>query len=190
MEISITKIEGIDGEKIVAVTPYTPDWPSAAKKIGGRWNPEIKAWVFDPRDEDKVRQLAIKLFGTDGETGTASTVTVHYDIYSDFNNCRGECWLFGRKIAWRLGRDSSVRLGDGVIILKGGFKNSGGSMKYPEIAPLEGTILEIRDVPAGHSDLSKSDVVVVEQATNRETLIKERDQLLVRLAEIDELLKN
>ncbi len=190
MEISITKIEGIDGEKIVAVTPYNPDWPALAKRIGGRWNPEIKAWTFNPRDEDKVRELAIRLFGTDGETGMAATVTVQYDIYSAFNNYTDDCWLFGRKIAWRPKRDDTVRLGDGVIILKGGFKPSGGSMKYPEIAPLDGTILEIRDVPAGHADLNDPCVMVVEQTTDREALIKERDKLLVRLAEIDELLKN
>ena len=80
-------------------------------------------------------------------------------------------------IAERRGRDEAVRLGDGVVIVEGRFGRSGGSAKYPALAP-DGVVLEVRDVPA--SLVAEDDTV---------TIVSEADARLAtfdaRLAEIE-----
>ena len=59
---------------------------------------------------------------------------------------REELWMFGRQVASRRSRDDRVRLGEGAIVVQGGFPNSGGSGRYPMLEVFVGTVLEIRDV--------------------------------------------
>jgi len=65
-----------------------------------------------------------------------------------------EYWRFGRCLLKRPGRDSDVRVGEGVVVLSGSFAGSGGSARYPRIAEYGGAAkgadvweLEVRDVP-------------------------------------------
>jgi hypothetical protein len=179
------KIEQADGRLAVSA-PYHPDFPAGARKIGGRFNGTSKEWSFDLRDESRVRALCVEIYGTDGQP--TELVTVRLDPSKRAWD-QDSIWLCGRKVAWRPGRDDDVRLGDGVIIISGGFPGSGGSRQYPRLGPKEGTILEVRDLPAGHSDLTGDDVEVVDgQAPEREALESEKARLLERLTEIDKLL--
>lgn len=141
------KIERTES-RIVVQTPYHPEFPPAAKRMGGKWDAANRVWVFDARDEERVRALVRGLFGTDGSEEPQKLVTVR--IRADLHPATDSnaLWLFGRRIAYRLGRDFPVRLGDGVVIIEGDFARRGGSRKYPALEPLPGTVLEIRDVPA------------------------------------------
>lgn len=185
MEIDIQ----IDGGKLLLASPYHPDFPAEARKLGGRFDRDGgKTWVFDARDEDRVRALCVRIFGTDGSP--AELVTIRLDperlAYGE-----SEIWLCGRKIAWRPGRDDEVRLGDGVILISGGFPGSGGSRQYPRLQPKAGTILEIRDLPAAHPDLENPDdsiEILNNEAADRASLQAEKDRLLARIAEIDKAL--
>jgi hypothetical protein len=58
-----------------------------------------------------------------------------------------ELYVAGRCVARRPARDAAVRLGPGVVVVRGGFCTTGGSAKRPALAPEDGTILEIRGVP-------------------------------------------
>jgi hypothetical protein len=82
-----------------------------------------------------------ELFGDENEP----LVTVQLRL----GPCYGldELLFGGRVIARRRYRDAAVLLGEGVIILSGGFPSRGGSMKHPRLAPLDNTILQVRDVP-------------------------------------------
>jgi hypothetical protein len=124
MDISIVKIDDITGIKVVSVTPFNEEWNLRAKELAGRWNPKLKAWIFDSKEEERVRELARDIFGTDGSP--VETVVVDYDLWADYGG-GNEIWLFGRKIVWRPRRDDAVKLGEGVILLSGGFPRSGGS---------------------------------------------------------------
>lgn len=53
----------------------------------------------------------------------------------------------GRNVAHRANRDWRVQLGDGVVVVSGGFPPRGGSSKHPGLDPLDETVLEVRDVP-------------------------------------------
>jgi hypothetical protein len=166
---------------VTLVSLYHHALPDKARAIGGRFDSATKAWHFDVRDEQRVRNLAREVYGTDGTPG--QTVTVRLDI-SAFRN-EGSVFLLGREIATRPSRDAPVRLGRGVIVVAGGFDWRGGSVKNPRLDPDDGTVLEIRDVPAEHSDLQRDDVQIIDQSIDVGALLAERERLLARVAEID-----
>lgn len=175
------------GNTITVTSPYHPDFSPAARNLGGRWNPATKTWSFDTRDETAVRELCTDLFGTDGST-PAATVTVRLCLDRWMRLRTDSIYFAGRRVAHRASRDSRVQLGDGVILVQGGFPASGGSVKNVDLCPQESTVLEIRDVPAGHSDLKDDDATIVDTTLDRDALRAERERLVARLAEIDALL--
>lgn len=140
------KIEKHDARTLSVQTPFHPDFPARAKKLGGRWDGSRKAWAFDQRDEATVRKLCVSIFGTDGSAETAADVLTVRAPVKVCDNEGTSLWLCGRKIASVLGRDSGARLGDGIVVVAGGF-SSGGSMKNPRITSRDGTVIEVRDVP-------------------------------------------
>lgn len=179
-----------EGTSIYLASPYNPDTSPKAKALGGSWDAARKAWRFDARDEDRVRALAVDIFGTDGAPAQTVTVRLAMDeVDGMLVRQRGpeHVHLFGRAVVTRRGRDMPVTLGKGVVCVEGGFAASGGSVKNPAINAQPGTILEIRDVPAGHKDLAEYGQVVDEQV-DVDALLAERDKLMARLAEIDALL--
>jgi hypothetical protein len=176
-----------DGGRLCLSSPYHPDLPAKARALGGRFDPATRRWSFDPRDEARVRDLAREVYGTDGQPG--DTVTVRLDLAkSSLGTGRQTIYLAGRQIAHRPGRDAAVRLGEGVIIVDGGFRSRGGSMKYPALAWEDGTVLEVRDLPAGHADLAGRGVTLIDQTIDRAALAAERERLTARISEIDQLL--
>lgn len=161
-----------DGKYRLRVSsPYHPDFPAAARKLGGSWQASDREWSFDPRDEARVKALCKACYGADGtEDGSElATVRVDLDAFSygycaEHPDCtahaRGSCrreinrdfikdseiFFCGRLIAKVWGRDGDARLGDGVVVIAGSF-GSGGSKRYPRIRWDSGTVVEIRDVP-------------------------------------------
>lgn len=132
-----------NGKKVMVVnSPYHPIFVSRAQKLGGKFK-GAGQWIFDARDEDRVREALIDAYGTDGQV-RPKLVTLRMapkTIYA-------RSVFLDRAILSRISRDSRVKLGEGVVILQGGFYSSGGSAKYPQIGPaLEGTVIEVRDVP-------------------------------------------
>ena len=137
----------ISGSKLVATSPYHPDLPTQAKKLGGKWDRSRKAWTFDPRDEQRARQLYREIYGTDGENQDMPLV----DLLVDMDKVApedSELYLAGRLVASVRGRDSGATLGRGVIFDQGELWST-GSTKYPRIGWKQGTRLLVRDVPAG-----------------------------------------
>ena len=78
--------------------------------------------------------------------------------------------------------------------MKGGFTRCGGSAKYPRVSPEEGTVLKVKrcpmsvyervkEMPFVSLDCSKKDAS--NTAQTRERLMKEKEELLLRLASID-----
>jgi hypothetical protein len=131
----------VDGAKCYALSPYLPSFIDSARKLGGKWSDPH--WAFDARDLERVRDALIASYGTDGTPGPTCSIRVALDSWG-FNDTFYVC---GRLVARRPGRDYRVKLGEGVVILSGGFPSSGGSMKNPRLAAETGTVVEIRDVP-------------------------------------------
>ncbi|MBC7340936.1 MAG: hypothetical protein H5U02_00520 [Clostridia bacterium] len=185
-----------DNRGVVVSAPYIPEFPPDAKARGGRWDPAEKVWIFDPRDEEAVRELLRKHYGTDGDD---APVLVGIRVELDQLGVGGKrIWHFaGRLIAERPGRDSQVRFGPGVVVVEGGFGKSGGSHKHPALSHFPGTVIEIRDVPlplAERLAAEKPGVSIVQQrpadAQERlKELVARRDHLKKELDLIEEQIK-
>jgi hypothetical protein len=146
MKIEISTVKMQDGStKLKVVSPYAPELPAAFKRLGGKWSPTAQAWYLDPRDEERVRDILRATFGAPGED--TMTLRVNLSVAKNESTKQNEFRACGRTLAWRPCRDYAVRLGEGVIIVEGGFRSSAGSAKHPSIGYFEGTILEVRDVP-------------------------------------------
>lgn len=185
-------IEVIRSEKNICVgSPYNPYLPSRAKKIGGKWNPTGKCWSFDIRDEARVEELYRSIYGQWDSEVAADAVTVRVTVATDLSEWHSGIFFAGRQVARATGRDSGARLGDGVVILQGGF-GSGGSVKNWTTRCSEGTVFEIKDIPLikveeerGCSNWSSIEVL---GDVDTAALEQERERLLARIAEIDAIL--
>lgn len=191
-DISVTTNDG----RIEVRTPYNPDFPSPARGLGGKWNGSSKVWTFDVRDEDRVRALVRETYGTDGDDGTTTVnLRIRADLYADDDSL----WVAGRQIARRLSRDYTVRLGENCVIIGGGFPGSGGSHKNPRLDAEDGTIIEIRDVPAALAlgETTDADAAWIvgneetdDKAKKRAKLEARKAELLAELAKVETDLQN
>lgn len=139
-----------DGEiKVKVVSPYSNEFVQIARQMNGVFNRETKAWYFPAEDLDVVRGRVKEIYGVDPlEDEQEETVSVQFDIGESCGNYYYRSFFaMGRDIAYRPGRDSSVRLGEGVTLVAGKFPSSGGSVKNPNINPEPGTVLRVRNVP-------------------------------------------
>lgn len=184
-EISIIN----DGGRLSVYTPYDPTFPAAAKELGGRWDAMDRAWTFDARDEQRVRDLVRSIYGTDGSDATDEAQLVTVRVNMDDVRSGQELRLAGRRLAWRPSRDEQVRLAEGVVVISGGFPDSGGSLANPRLREYSETVLEVRDLPLPvaqkMAEETKAAVLVDAAELERSVLLAERDRLLTRLAEID-----
>ncbi|MFJ4960203.1 hypothetical protein [Streptomyces sp. NPDC088739] len=188
MTVSITTDTG----RLIVTAPDHPDFPALALSAAGKLNRTNRTWSFDPRDENRVRGFLMSIYGTDGTPGT-ETVTVHLNASSWGNH--QTLWLFGRKVAERQFRGSTVTLGDGVVLVEGTFPDRGGSVQYPTLGAVGGNykitaVLEVRDIPAGHDDLEEYAPMLTVKSTviDHDALAAERARLVARIAEIDAVL--
>lgn len=192
----MVKIEKTETQLIVS-SPYHPDLPGPAKKLGGRWNKS--AWVYDARDEERVRELYRGIYGTDGSAPTGDLVSLRVSFPDGASTYHGGIFVGGRCIGRATGRDSGASLADGIIIISGNITSGGSVKNWRTVAP-EGTIVEIRDVPREkaleviESKMADngSDIIVAEiiepKAIDKKALESEKVKLLARINEIDALL--
>lgn len=186
------------GSEIRVSSSYSPAFVVGAKRLGGRW--AAPNWVFDARDEQRVRELCIEIYGTDGAPTAICTLRVVYE--SGHHASADAIRLGGREIARAYGRDSGAKLGAGVVLLAGGF-GSGGSMKNwtTKTHSETGATVLVRDVPVAMAERLIAELAangiqgVLSIAVEPEApkidvaaLTAERERLVARLAEIDRLL--
>ncbi len=185
---------------VFVYTPYHPDFPSAARDMGGQWR--SPAWVFDARDEKRVRDFCLDLFGTDGSP--CELVTLRVTLSGSVCDRAGketEIYIGGRRCAWVFGNDDNrARLGYGVVLVEGRLFGS-GSRRNPNISWSDGTtVLEVRDVPRVKAEqvLARNPELIyiigspvspapenVQVSPEVQALIDKRDRLTALLAEID-----
>ncbi|MEU5748279.1 hypothetical protein ABZ804_22405 [Streptomyces sp. NPDC047726] len=187
MSTSKVTIATADGTTTVRA-PFHPDWPSRAHALGGK-RPN-GAWVFDSRDEERVRALAREIFGTDGTPDPGGTVSVRIQV-SNVEGAKGgkpaALYEYGRLIATRFDRDAEPRLGAGVVLISGGFAGRAGSHNYLELGPLDDTVVELRDIPRSVADENGLEIVG-EGRIDHDALRAERELLTARISEIDAIL--
>lgn len=186
--ITITELAGL----LSVTTPYDKEFVSAARRAGGRWNRQARAWVFDARERAAVEAALAECYGW--APGGAATGDFHVTLTA--RNAGGrEVRLMGRTIARRWRRDDDVALGEGVAVVAGDFSGRGGSLSQPAVIGWgdEDVTLIVRDLPL--TVLADEDLVATYQVApvpaaeqDLGALRAERDRLVRRVAEIDALL--
>lgn len=180
-------------EKTIKVlSPYHPNLPSGAKKIGGKFSAADKGWSFDIRDEERVKNLYMNVYGM-WDTPTTELVNVRIKVVRDWIEEQSGIFIFGKLIARAFDRDSGAKLGDGVILVNG-HAYSGGSRKNWETIIKKDSVIEIKDIPKNLYDTasipSAVEVEIIENFIDKDALLLEKENLLKRVAEIDKILGN
>ncbi len=178
------------GSVLAVVCPYSRDFVDFAKMRNAKWSDGKKVWLFDPRDEFAVRSTLIDIYGTDD---SESCEKVDVRVKLDAISVSGDRLFFlGRELVWRRYRDSYVLLGDGVVVVQGGFPPVGGSRRGPELEPQPGTVLEARGVPVGMAERTRQEHPEAIEILGELDLVKlqqERELLLKRIREIDQIIE-
>jgi hypothetical protein len=145
--VTLKPIKMQDGSQSLRLdSPYHPNLPARLRALGGKWNADKKTWYMPTDMEQQLRDLCVEFFSVD-PMATPETDLVTVDVQADDLSYDDTCWLFGREILRRPGRDVNVRVGDGVSVINGGFRSTGGSMRYPNIGPAQdGTVIRVRNV--------------------------------------------
>lgn len=129
--------------------PFHPAFPKLAAGLGGKKaGPPQPAWVFDARDEERVRAACRQVYGTDGSPeDLRDCLTVRVLLTPEEADAQ-DFWALGRRLAYRYEKDSSVSLGEGVVLAPGSarFPAVAGSRKAPVLGH-DFVVLEVRDVP-------------------------------------------
>lgn len=175
-------------------SPINDLFVTHAKKLGGKWNTARNVWEFDARDEQRVRELCVRYYGSDGLVDDVCTLRVKFETthYMD----QRAYTIHGRPIARAFGRDSGAKQGDGVVFLSG-RANSGGSVKNWDTRILAGSEILVRDFPRAVAEKLATNepgsdpfysIEPEEVPVDVQALTAERAKLVERIAEIDNIL--
>lgn len=176
--------------QIFVTSPYNQIFIDRARDLGGKW--KSPAWVFDSRNEKMIREALLDVYGFDGEHKNAIVDVELFFPNGYSSGVREAITFFGRTIARAFGRDSGAKLGDGVVILSGGFTSS-GSMKNWHTTAYTGTRILVRDVPkklAENFKNRKMEIKIVEEEksniTKEELIDALKSNLEIALKGLDE----
>ena len=181
MNVSIKKTE----KSLAVESDYNADFVKSARKLGGKWR--NGAWHFDARDESRVRDLCLEIYGSD----TGELVTIQATLKDAYHSRSKELLCGPVQVARVFDRDGGANVKDGIIILEGSV-GSGGSRKNPACCASENLKIEIRDIPRGTAELCFEDcdwsVKLMDVQIDRDALIEEKARLEARIEEIKSLL--
>jgi len=177
----------IENGKVKVQSAYNAAFIKRARMVGGKWEPPY--WEFSQEDEELVRNLCMDIYGQDGRT-PAEMVTIDVNLDAYPHDPSGELFLGSMSIAHRTGRDRPVKLPDGVILVSGGFPDSGGSANHPRLTEERGTVLRVKNFPMTLYERmeDKTGLTIVDKTIDRFALLAERETLMKRLAEIESIL--
>lgn len=192
------KIIRTDNE-IKIESSYSPDLPSRAKKLSGRWDANNRVWKYPIGAEPQVEKLYMDIYG---EWDSMPLDTVNIVCKSNGDNrdayaCKSSLTLGGMIIATATGRDSGAYTAPKVIVLEGNFISAGSVKNWATSTGNDGVLFKVLNVPRTKAQAllreheSWCDEISIEEtdAPIREKLIEERKTLLKRVEEIDKLLE-
>ena len=172
----------VNDGKVTVDSPFNRSFVEKAKELGGKWSRPVRdVWNFDGRDEARVRQLCMDVYGTDGSPMPTVTMRVNLDEASDMYD---ELIIGPIQVLRKTSRDVKPKLGDGCIVIEGGLQSYGGSRANPRITFDKGTVIEVRNVPvtiANQLVQDDSDCYSIVDESNGDELSPEEQSLVVAL---------
>lgn len=179
-----------ENEKIRIYTPYNGNFVRSMRKLKGKW--VSGAWEVRADLIEEVRRIMRETYGRDDIPVKTINIKVRNKERLASDYCEG-FEMFGRSICYASGRDSGAKIADGVAFIAGGCTSAGSARNwYTRIE--ENSEFIIYDVPESALNLDNPykediEVEILEAQVNKSDLIKEKEILLKRIAEIDELLE-
>lgn len=180
-------------------TPYNPEFVSKIKKnVGGAyWDSCAKAWVVPAPAVDNARKIMMDVYGETDLPETSGRLTLSVTATRELSKYCGPIVLFGKIIASAHGRDSGAYPGEDVCFILGDPDSGGSSKNWKTVIP-KGSEFRIFNVPRSMYEkyIETSEEypdIEVENITcdiDVKALKEEREKLLKRLEEIDDLLKS
>ena len=190
MTIQISRTE----KNISVQSDYNRVFVELARNLAGKWNETSKAWVFDIRDEADVLEACYLAYGEDGFRQKFCDIKM--TLPSGMESEDHTLILFGRRIATAFSTSGPVKWASPVVVKTGAIVCS---RRYrDEIVEVEaGTTIILRDLSRPLVDKciaenAYGDAVIEILPDTRDcvraNLMAERDALLARLTEINQLL--
>ena len=172
-------------------TPYNPDFVKKIRRIGrAEWDSSKRCWCVPEEFLEVVRKIMEEVYGYSDITEN-ETVSLEVTFNSEASEWTSDVVLFGKVIAHASHRDSGARVGDDVAFESGGV-NSGGSAKYWKSIVEKGSVVVLSNVNKKIYERSKVPydvtVKVIEKRVNKQQLLSEKERLLKRIEEIDNML--
>ena len=151
--------------KIFVKAEYNQEFIAKAKTISGTWSEPY--WVFPENNEDVLRELCLKCYGTYGDE--EDTLTILADLEEcPYSYNRKSIVLGSVPLATRYARDKSVVTAPNVCVVEGEFEPRGGSVNRPEVTWDGHVVLRIEKFPrAQYEALPHTNGIKVLQETKR-----------------------
>lgn len=183
------KIE-IKEDKAYVFTPYNPDFVKKIKGIGGaKWSGQDRCWKVPADTVDAVRNMMMDVYGESDITDDSDKVTVEIEFEDEVSERCAPVVIFGKVVARAFGRDSGARVGNDAVFVKGNPISDGSVKNWYTTIPV-GCVVRLRGVPKTALTDEYKYTVVDDTRINKTALEEEKERLLKRLAEIEELLNS
>lgn len=131
----------VENGNVAVSSPYNNDFIQSARQLGGKW--KNSAWNFSQKDESRVRELCMSVYGTDGSPMPIGTIRIKLDELS----LDDELIVGPVQVLKKFNRDSTPKLGNDCVVISGKLQSYGGSARYPRITHDDNTVIEARNVP-------------------------------------------
>lgn len=188
----------VENEKAYVYTPFNKNFAKKMRAMNGNWNGS--AWVVNSMFVSAVREIMRNVYGYDDTDTDIQTVTLRIVFLENQSAYHDGIRMFGKTIATAYSKNSGAKLGDDVALIKGSIY-SGGSVKNWNTEIDRDTVINLYNVPVTMYEKEKDSynpeeikIEVVEDEDANGTAIsklkEEKEKLLRRVAEIDEILSN
>lgn len=183
------KIE-VENGKAKLFTPYNPTFVTKIKGIGSaKWNSEDRCWMIPEENIEEAREIMRSVYGA-ADNDVAETVKVKVTVLECVWAKRRPYTLMGKVLSKAYGRDSDATPGEDVAYISG-YCRSGGSVKNWESQVDKGSVIVLSNVNKTLYELYLENpnedlkVELMESKKSKNELLKEKEQLLERLNEIE-----
>lgn len=180
----------VENNRANVYSPYNADFVSKIRGIGGaKWDSSAKCWSVPAESVDQVREIMLDVYGeTDLISGRKVSVRLTFSqSVAEYN---APVTIYGKTVSRAFGRDSGARVGNDVAFVQGAPKSGGSAKNWTSVVP-EGSVVVLHNVPESMLEQELPGGVTAEVLSdepNRAELLREKERLLARLAEIDRLL--
>ncbi|WP_333813829.1 hypothetical protein [Muricomes intestini] len=180
----------VENGKASVFTPYNSGFVSRIKGIGGaKWNPSNKCWTIPEDAIEVARGIMREVYGA-ADNDVAETVKVKVTALNLITKDLAPIELMGKVLSSARGRDSGAKPGNDVAYISG-KPSSGGSAKNWESTISEGAVIVLSNVNKNlyekymETPDTNYKVELVKESHSKNALLKEKEQLLARLKEIE-----